>query len=73
VVDSETNGVADGGEQGGPDDVDLVARAAEAGYFAVPRETSLAAVAERADLSDVEASRRLRRGIERLVRDRRRN
>jgi predicted DNA binding protein len=73
MADPEGNGVADGGEEDGPTDVDLVVTAAEAGYFAVPRETSLAAVAERADLSDVEASRSLRRGIERLVRDRRRN
>jgi predicted DNA binding protein len=71
VVEPERNGGTDGGDENGPDDVALVVRAAEAGYFAVPRETSLAAVAERADLSDVEASRRLRRGIERLVRDRR--
>lgn len=41
--------------------------AAEEGYFSIPRETSLAGLAEELDVSSQAASERLRRGMERLV------
>lgn len=49
--------------------MELVLTAAEAGYFEVPREVSLAELADREGISDVTASERLRRGIGRLVAD----
>ena len=51
------------------DSVELVLTAAEAGYFEVPREVSLAELADREGISDVTASERLRRGIGRFVAD----
>lgn len=39
----------------------------EAGYFSIPRETTLCEVADRLEISDVAASRRLRRGLSDLV------
>ena len=44
-------------------------RAAETGYFSVPRQTTLAEVAEGLSVSDQAISERLRRGTYRLVRD----
>ena len=44
-------------------------RAAEAGYFSVPRQTTLGEVAEGLSVSDQAVSERIRRGIHRLVRD----
>lgn len=41
--------------------------AAEMGYFSIPRETSLAGLAEELDVSSQAASERLRRGMETLV------
>jgi predicted DNA binding protein len=41
--------------------------AAEEGYFSIPRETSLAGLAEELNVSSQAASERLRRGMEQLV------
>jgi predicted DNA binding protein len=49
---------------------ELLAAAHEAGYFAIPRETELGAVAERVGISTQAASERLRRGLAALVGDR---
>jgi predicted DNA binding protein len=50
--------------------VELVETAAEAGYFAVPREVSLVELAEREGIDDRTASKELRRGIEQLAKER---
>lgn len=58
-----------------PDDVltsgqrEALTVALEAGYFAVPREATLADVAAELGVSDTAASQRLRRGVERLLRE----
>lgn len=41
----------------------------QAGYFAVPREVTLAQVAERLGISDTAASQRLRRGMQNVLSD----
>jgi len=50
-------------------DTELLSTALDRGYFRVPRETTLVALAEEHDISDVEASERLRVGIEAVLRD----
>ncbi|MFC4542140.1 bacterio-opsin activator domain-containing protein [Halosolutus amylolyticus] len=46
---------------------ELVLRAYEAGYFEVPRKTTLVELADRFDISDSAVSQRLRRGLATLV------
>ena len=48
---------------------EALVRAAETGYFAIPRQTTLGAMAERLNVSDQAVSERIRRGILRLVRN----
>lgn len=48
-------------------DLDFVLTAAEAGYFEVPRETPLTELAEQEDISDIEATERIRRGVTELI------
>lgn len=48
---------------------DALVAAVEAGYFAIPREATMADVAARLDVSEQAASERLRRGIDHLVRN----
>lgn len=50
-----------------PKQREVLVCAHEAGYFSVPRETSLVALSERLDLSDTAVSRHLRRGIDALI------
>jgi hypothetical protein len=47
---------------------DLVQTAIEKGYFNVPRETTLQALADEHGLTDVEASERLRAEVDDLLR-----
>lgn len=49
--------------------IELLWLAVESGYFGVPREVSITQLADRAGISDVEASRRLRRAIENVLRN----
>lgn len=65
--DPTTEAVAAERAGGDPDGTELVRVAVELGYFDVPRETTLDELARRLECSDVEASRRLRNGIRRLV------
>ena len=65
---------ASAGDDASPPEVpveqlELLWLAVESGYFRVPREASITQVADRAGLSDVEASRRLRRAIENVLRN----
>lgn len=46
----------------------LLSSGIEQGYFRVPRETTLLALAEEHEISDVEASEQLRMGIDTVVR-----
>ncbi|MCU4924631.1 helix-turn-helix domain-containing protein [Halobacteria archaeon AArc-dxtr1] len=46
---------------------ELVVAAYEAGYFDVPRQTTLVELGEQSGISDVAASQRLRRGLQSLV------
>lgn len=48
---------------------EALVRAAETGYFSVPRQTTLGAMAEGLSVSDQAVSERIRRGTYRLVRD----
>jgi predicted DNA binding protein len=48
---------------------DLLRSAAREGYFRVPREVTLVDLAERHGLSDREASRQIRRGLDVLLSD----
>ena len=50
-------------------DTDLLRTAVEQGYFKVPRQTSLVDLADAIDLSDVEASERLRTEVDTALRD----
>ncbi|WP_335999927.1 helix-turn-helix domain-containing protein [Halorientalis halophila] len=50
-------------------DTDLLTTAVEEGYFRVPRRTTLVALADAHDISDVEASERLRAGIDLALRE----
>lgn len=49
------------------EDLEFVLYAAEAGYFDVPRETPLINLAEAEDISDTEATERIRRGVKELI------
>ncbi|MFC6784677.1 helix-turn-helix domain-containing protein [Halobaculum halobium] len=46
---------------------EALATAYETGYFAVPREVTLAEVADRLEISDTATSQRLRRGMQRVL------
>lgn len=46
---------------------DALVAAVEEGYFAIPRDTTMEAVAEELDISTQAASERLRRGVEQFV------
>jgi len=46
---------------------DALVAAVEAGYFAIPREATMAEVADELDISTQAASERIRRGVERFV------
>lgn len=46
---------------------ELIAAAYEAGYFDVPRETTLVELGDRLDISDSAVSQRLRRGLDALI------
>ncbi len=48
---------------------ELLRSAVREGYFKVPREVSLVELAELNDISDVELSQQLRRGLDVVVRD----
>ncbi|GAA0202967.1 helix-turn-helix domain-containing protein [Halobaculum roseum] len=48
---------------------EALATAFDAGYFAVPREVTLAELADRLGISDTAASQRLRRGLQNLLAD----
>ena len=50
-------------------DTELLLTAVERGYFTVPRPTSLADLADAHGISDVEASERLRSGIDTILRE----
>ncbi|MFC7131811.1 MULTISPECIES: helix-turn-helix domain-containing protein [Salinibaculum] len=50
-------------------DTELLTTAVERGYFKVPRQTSLGDIAEAHDMSDVEASERLRTELDRVLRE----
>ena len=50
-------------------DAELLTTAVERGYFKVPRETSLVDLADAHGISDVEASERLRAGIDVVLRE----
>ena len=73
----DTDVMSLGGERGDPRPSDgltdsqreALMRAAETGYFSVPRQTTLGAMAERLNVSDQAISERIRRGTYRLVRD----
>lgn len=65
--DHEQQVLGTGDSDGPSEDIDFVVRAAEAGYFEVPRETPLRELAGEADISDVEASERIRRGVKEIV------
>jgi predicted DNA binding protein len=63
---------ADSGSEGDltADQVALLRDAVRRGYFAVPRRVALSELATAHGLSDVEASERLRRGVETVLADR---
>lgn len=48
---------------------ELLQTAVEEGYLKVPREITLVELAEIHDISDIEASRQLRRGLDVITRD----
>lgn len=48
---------------------DVLVRAVEAGYFEVPRRTTLVELANEVDISDTAVSQRLRRGLSNILRD----
>lgn len=48
---------------------ELLRSAVEQGYFDVPRRTTLVALSEQHDLSDVETSEQLRSGIDAVLRE----
>lgn len=50
-----------------PGQRDLLRTAMDAGYFSILRETTLCELVDRLEISDVVASRRLRRGCSDLV------
>lgn len=52
-----------------PEQFQALSVAADAGYFGVPRQTSIEAVAEELGISHQAASERLRRGTDRLIDD----
>lgn len=52
------------------DDIAFVEMAWEAGYYDVPRKVTLVDLAERADISDQVACRKLRDGIRKILRKR---
>jgi len=48
---------------------EIVRSAVENGYFKVPRQTTLQALADEHGISDAEASERLRNGLDAILRD----
>lgn len=50
-------------------DTDLLQTAVERGYFKVPRQISLVSLADAHDISDIEASQRLRTEIDTVLRE----
>ena len=50
-------------------DTELLVTAVKRGYFMVPRQTSLLDIADAHGMSDVEASERLRSGIDAVLRE----
>lgn len=53
-----------------PQEKELIREAVEGGYFKVPREMTLVELSERHDMTDTEASKQLRRALDRYFRSR---